>query len=120
MCSEIRHAAAAVFRNIAPCRIMAVNPARGEGGMILRQWSRALPEIPVEPRLHGFLRQIMGPRRPAEIHVHMSDLAENAIERQFTSHPELTHGALHGTRLQHASRGFDRIHDHDGFVDVMG
>lgn len=112
--------ASAVFCVHAPIREVVMDAARGEGGIVGTERGWAEPAVPVEPVFHGFFGKVAGKRRGAELDFGADEFSDDAVADEFAGDAEFATGALHGTGLEDALVVADRLHDGDGFLDVVG
>ena len=96
-----------------------MNAARAEHRAVAPQRRRAAPEVPIQPRLRRFFRQVARAAGIAEAAFDLLNLADHAVAHQFARHAKFLHGALHGAGLQDAFVGRHGLENFDGFVDVV-
>ncbi len=101
MRAPVGHHAARVFAVTAPVREMVVDAARAEHGVVRPLRRRPEPEIPVETRLQGFLRQIAPFAGRADADDDVLDLAQPPVAHEFAGLAKFTGRTLHAARLEH-------------------
>ena len=120
VCAPIAHHAAAILLEIAPIGKKPIAAAaRTQHGVVAAQRRRAAPQVPIQSRLQGFLRQIARPAGIAEAALHVLNRADDAVAHQFARHAKFMHGTLHGAGLQDALVPLDGFDDFHGLVNVV-
>ena len=119
MRSPIRHTTASIFAVVSPRRIVVVNAARAQRGVISTLGCWTQPSIPIETWFHGLLREITNFGGASDGNLHSGDRANDSISNQLASDTEFFRRPLHAAGLKNAfvvSHGIDHA---SGFLDGL-